>query len=135
MVNQFTRQKKLIILPDDVLSWIKNEAVFKVTASTWRRAGVSHPLVANDFHVNFHYHFYFILSKHNYCLGVYSKSEKSKRSTLKKACYKPLYIWSVYRAGGSFFMVGGRSGLDKNLGRHGWPTSKNWKRKALTKTP
>ena len=76
MVNQFTRQKKLIILPDDVLSRIKNEAVFKVTASAWRRAGVWHPLVTNDFQVNFHNHLYFILSKHNYCLGVYSKSEK-----------------------------------------------------------
>ena len=51
------------------------------TASTYRKGGVSNPLVANEFcdplkSGALQNHFYFIFSKHNYCLGVDSKSGK-----------------------------------------------------------
>ena len=75
MVNQFTRQTKFIMLPDDVLSRVYNDAVFKVTASTCRKVGVSKSLVSNEFcdplkSGALHNHFYFIHSKHNYFLRV-----------------------------------------------------------------
>ena len=49
MVNQFARQKNLIMLLDDFLSRIYNEPVFKVTASTYRKVGLLNPLAANEF--------------------------------------------------------------------------------------
>ena len=49
MTNQLMRQKNFIMLPDDVLSKICNEAMFKVTASTCRKIGGSKTLVANEF--------------------------------------------------------------------------------------
>ena len=69
-----------------------------MTASTYRKVGVSNPLVVNGFcdplkSGALYNHFYFTLSKHNYCLGVDAKSGKQKQCTVKKACYKPL--WSV----------------------------------------
>ena len=81
MVNQFTRQKIFIMLPDDALSRNYKEAVFKVTASTFRKLGVSKPLVANEFcdplkSGALHNHFYLIFSKHTYCPQVDSKSGK-----------------------------------------------------------
>ena len=63
--------------------------MFKVTASTYRKVGVSNPLVVNGFcdplkSGALHNHFYFILSKHNYCLRVDAKSGKQKQCTVKK---------------------------------------------------
>ena len=37
------------MLPDDVLSRIYNEEVFKLTTATYRKVGVSNSLVANEF--------------------------------------------------------------------------------------
>ena len=56
------------MLPDDVLLRTENEAVFKVTASTYRKVGVSNPLVANELcdpikSGALHNHFYFIILK------------------------------------------------------------------------
>ena len=58
------------MLPDDVLSRIYNEEVFKLTTATYRKVGVSNPLVANEFcdplkSGALHNHFYFIISKQN----------------------------------------------------------------------
>ena len=58
------------MLPDDVLLRTENEAVFKVTASTYRKVGVSNPLVANELcdpikSGALHNHFYFIILKQN----------------------------------------------------------------------
>ena len=78
-VNQFTRQKKS-------LCYLMSSREFKMrqclrTAYTYRKVGVSNPLVANGFcdPLKFgalHNHFYFILSKNDYRLRVDTKSGK-----------------------------------------------------------
>ena len=75
MVNQYTRQKNSLLL-DDVRSTILIEAVFKVTASTLSRVGVSNPLVSIEFCEALKSGALLVLSKYNYFLRVDSKSGK-----------------------------------------------------------
>ena len=69
------------MLPDNPHSRISNDVWFKVTAATCRKVEISNSLAVTKIcdplkSGALHNHFYFTLSKHNYCLRVDSKSGK-----------------------------------------------------------